>query len=114
MPASDYSVIDGDGYIDWRRLGAIVTGIVSVPVFTGAADVIRSIYRTFLINPLQRAGEVFGAAVSAPFATFEFAMFRAWETAGATVEASGIFGFALAVGIVVLVAYLVAQSGVLD
>lgn len=114
MSASDTRVIDSDGGIDWQRLGAIVAGIVSVPVFTGAADVIRSIYRTFLINPLQRAGEVFGAGVSAPFETFEFALYRAYETATTTVEASGLFGFVAALGIVVAVAYLAAASGVFE
>jgi hypothetical protein len=114
MAASGDSVIESDGSIDWQRLGAVVAGIVSIPVFTGIADVIRTVYSVFLITPLERLAGVASTAVSAPFETFEFTLYRAYQTATRTVEASGLFGFVVALGIVVAVAYLAASSGVFE
>lgn len=113
MSASD-GVIDSAGNIDWQRLGAIVAGIISIPIFSGFATLIRTVYKTFVIDPLNSLGEYLSLAVFAPFDTAGTAMSMAWHSAGSFVQSFELFGFAIAIAIVAITAYAVARLGVLD
>lgn len=93
------------GKVVWTSL-VVLAGAV----FGGAADIVESFFQAFFINPVNGIADYLSAQISGSYGVVTAAANGMWAPTVRFVGDFGIFGFAVALAFVIVIAYIFARG----
>lgn len=93
------------GKVVWTSL-AVLAGAV----FGGAADIVESFFQAFLINPVNGIADYLSAQITGSYGVITQAANGVWAPTIRFAGDFGIFGFAIGIAFVLVIAYIFARG----
>jgi hypothetical protein len=111
MSSSDGSPLTtNDGRaIDWKSVVTVSAGVLSTSFFGGLADVISAVLTAVWVRPFETLSAIGVGIVRVLTFPLDATASASWQAATDFVVGLGPFAFVAAVGIVVAVAFVVAE-----
>jgi hypothetical protein len=108
--AMDALTNENGTWIRWERLISVAVGFLSTVWFGSIADFIGSVVQAFAIGPVTAVGDVLGDGVTALLGAIPISIRGSFRPAAEFIRDAGPFAFLIAVGIITVTAYVVAQG----
>lgn len=100
---------DGGTSVDWKSVLMASLGVLSTAYFSALADLIRTFFQTWVIDPLREYATVAEDAVGLLVQSPRKATDVAFAQTAQFIDGLGIVAFAAGLGFVVLMAFVLAE-----